>query len=92
MGLSAREKHILDGIADRLYTEDPDLAESLSSFARGPVTAEPLSSHSHRSPFSVVLLPVALLAVIMAIMAVVLPPISGTQTDPAPVSHVLTRG
>ncbi|GAA3116478.1 DUF3040 domain-containing protein [Streptosporangium carneum] len=91
MGLSAREKRTLDGIADRLYTEDPLLAESLSSFATGAVTAEPLSPR--RGPFPAVLLPVALLAAIMAIMAVLLPPISGTaEADPAPVSHTLIRG
>ncbi|MEV8631740.1 DUF3040 domain-containing protein [Streptosporangium sp. NPDC051023] len=90
MSLSAREKRTLDGIADRLYTEDPLLAESLSSFATGAVTAEPLPAR--RSPFPAVLIPVAVLAAIMAIMALVLPPISGTQADLAPVSHTLTRG
>ncbi|MDP9861785.1 MULTISPECIES: DUF3040 domain-containing protein [Streptosporangium] len=90
MGLSTREKRTLDGIADRLYAEDPDLAESLSSFATGLITAEALPAR--RRPFSGVLLPVVLLAALMAIMAVVLPPISGTGADPGPTSTALTRG
>lgn len=91
MGLSAREKRALDGIADRLYVEDPLLAETLSSFATGAVTAEPLPLR--RGPFPGVLIPVALLAAIMAIMAVVLPPISGSTAEvtPSP-THALTRG
>ncbi|WP_433255452.1 DUF3040 domain-containing protein [Streptosporangium sp. CA-135522] len=89
MGLSAHEKRTLDVIADRLYAEDPALAESLSSFATGAVTAEPLFPRHGR--FQVILLPVALLAAIMAIMAVVLPPISGVETGSAPVSNALTR-
>ncbi|SFJ27029.1 Protein of unknown function [Streptosporangium canum] len=90
MGLSAREKRTLDGIADRLHGEDPLLAESLSSFATGVVTAELLPPRRRASVL--VLLPVALLAAIMAIMAVVLPPISGTEAGPASVSQVLPRG
>ncbi len=97
MGLSAHEKRTLDEIADRLYAEDPALAESLSSFATGVITAEPLSPPlpARRGPFPAVLIPIALLAAIMVIMAVVLPPITGTAgtgADPAPASHALTGG
>ncbi|MEV7010974.1 DUF3040 domain-containing protein [Streptosporangium sp. NPDC051022] len=90
MGLSAREKRTLDRIADRLYSEEPDLAESLSSFATGAVTSEALPSR--QSPFPAVLLPVALLAAIMAIMALALPPVSASEVDPAPAAHILNRG
>ncbi|MFD0883873.1 DUF3040 domain-containing protein [Streptosporangium algeriense] len=89
--MSAREKRALDGIADRIYSEDPLLAETLSSFATGAVTAEPLPAR--RGAFPGVLIPVALLAAIMAIMAVLLPPISGATAEVAPSpTHAPARG
>ncbi|GHH62547.1 hypothetical protein GCM10017673_01840 [Streptosporangium violaceochromogenes] len=85
MGLSTREKRALGEIADRLHAEDPALAHSLMSFATGVITSEILPSRRR-------LLPVALLGVAMAVMAVALPVIAGTGHGAAPAAPTPPRG
>ncbi|MBG0817327.1 DUF3040 domain-containing protein [Planomonospora sp. ID82291] len=84
MGLSAREKRALAGIAGLIRAEEPDLAHSLRSFAGGAITAEVLPSRRH-------LFLVAMLAVVLVVLAVAVPALGNTGNASAATSHALPR-